>query len=320
MKAKKRKEQREKEKEKEREREREKSIFSNLQSSENENKSQDFESQIDMKKKKPRYRNMSAEMPKGYFEDNVIPKYKSKIISNNNLLYIPNRKFESKKMNKENYKELELSRIATMFNFDVDKEKDIITIKENDEYYDMRNQIIELQKELEKSQRDYNNLINDYEKKNERDRQLIGQLENELKKNVDNDIEKVKKDNIVLIREINILDKKATSINAQFKKDEYEMNHTIIELDKIIKKLKGEIIFVDDLKMRLKNLTNKDIPQELVDTINYVLKEDIADKYKHTPSHSNIASVRSRTGTIPIADILDTSSIDSKKSAKKLYV
>ena len=320
MKAKKRKEQREKEKEKEREREREKSIFSNLQSSENENKSQDFESQIDINKKKPRYRNMSAEMPKGYFEDNVIPKYKSKIISNSNLLFIPKRKFESKKMNKENYKELELSRIATMFNFEVDKEKDIITIKENDEYYDMRNQIIELQKELEKSQRDYNNLINDYEKKNERDRQLIGQLENELKKNVDNDIEKVKKDNIVLVREINILDKKATSINAQFKKDEYEMNHTIIELDKIIKKLKGEIIFVDDLKMRLKNLTNKDIPQELVETINFVLKEDIADKYKHTPSHSNIASVRSRTGTIPIADILDTSSIDSKKSAKKLYI
>ena len=72
--------------------------------------------------------------------------------------------------------------------------------------------------------------------------------------------------------------------------------------------------------MRLKNLTNKDIPQELVDTINFILKEDIVDKYKHTPSHSNIASVRSRTGTIPIADILDTSSIDSKKSAKKLYI
>ena len=320
MKAKKRKEQREKEKEKEREREREKSIFSNVQSSSNENKSQDFESQIDTKKKKPRYRNMSAEMPKGYFEDNVIPKYKSKIVSNNNLLFIPKRNFESKPINQENYKELELSRIATMFNFEVDKEKDIITIKENDEYYDMRNQIIQLQKELESSQREYNILINEYEKKNERDRQLIGQLENELKKNVDNDIEKVKKDNIVLVREINILDKKATSINAQFKKDEYEMNHTIIELDKIIKKLKGEIIFVDDLKMRLKNLTNKDIPQELVDTINFILKEDIVDKYKHTPSHSNIASVRSRTGTIPIADILDTSSIDSKKSAKKLYV
>ena len=322
MKAKKRKEQREKEKEKEREREREreKSLFSNLQSSSNENKSQDFESQIDVKKKKPRYRNMSAEMPKGYFEDNVIPKYKSKIVSNNNLLFIPMKKFDPKPMNKENYRELELSRIATMFNFDVDKEKNIINIKENDEYYDMRNQIIQLQKELDSSQREYNNLINQYEKKNEAERQLIGQLENELKKNVDNDIEKVKKENVLLIREINILDKKATSINAQFKKDEYEMNHTIIELDKIIKKLKGEIIFVDDLKMRLKNLTNKDIPQELVDTINFILKEDIADKYKHTPSHSNIASVRSRTGTIPIADILDTSSIDSKKSAKKLYI
>lgn len=321
MKAQRRKEQREKEKrEREREKEREKSIISNLQSSENENRSQDFESQIDMKKKKPKYRNMSAEMPKGYFEDNVIPKYKSKIVSNNNLLFISNKKLEPKPINKENLKELELSRIATMFNFDVDKENDIINIKENEEYYYMRKQIIELQKELESSQREYNDLINKYEMENEADRQQIAQLENELKKNVDNDIEQVKKDNIVLMRDINILDKKATSITAQFKKEELEMNHTIFELDKIIKKLKGEIIFVDDLKMRLKNLTNKDIPQELVDTINFILKEDIADKYKHTPSHSNIASVRSRTGTIPIADILDTSSIDSKKSAKKLYI
>ena len=98
------------------------------------------------------------------------------------------------------------------------------------------------------------------------------------------------------------------------------MTSAIFELDNIIRKLKGELYFVDDLKMRLKNLTTKDIPQELVDSINYVLKEDIAAQYKHTPSHSNIASVRSRTGTMPIQDILDIESIDSKKSEKKLFI
>ena len=110
------------------------------------------------------------------------------------------------------------------------------------------------------------------------------------------------------------------SANVLYQKEKYDLDSTIFELDNIIRKLKGEIYFVDDLKMRLKSLTSKDIPQELVDSINFVLKEDIAAQYKHTPTHSNIASVRSRTGTIPIADILDTSSIDSKKSEKKLYI
>jgi len=313
MKAKLRKEQREKLKTN--------TSMSNIQSSSNEVKSQDnIQSQTDLKKKKQRNRNRSAEIPSGLFDVNGIPNIKNKLNSNYNLRPFPIQRLESKPLNKEDIKAQELSRIATMFNFEVDKEKDIIKIKENDEYYDMRYQIIQLEKELDSSQREYNELLNKYEKKNEFERQQISELEKELKKYVDYDIEKLKKDNIVLIRDINLLDKKVDSVNTLFKKDEYDMNKTIYELDNIIKKLKGEIIFVDDLKMRLKNLTNKDIPQELVDTINFILKEDIAAQYKHSQSHSNIGSVRSKTGTIPIADILDASSLDSKKSIKKLYV
>ena len=206
-----------------------------------------------------------------------------------------------------------------MFNFEINK--DIIKIKENNEYYDMRNKIIQLEKEYENTRREYNTLLNDYEKKNEKERQQINELENELKRHVDYDIVKLKKDNILLMREINLLDKKVDSAYTLFQKEQYDMSSVIFELDNTIKKLKGELYFVDDLKMRLKNLTNKEIPQELVESINYVLKEDIAAQYKPTPTHSNIGSVRSRTGTIhPIADILDTSSLDSKKSVKRLYV
>ena len=298
--------------------ERMKTSISNIQNTSRENNNNNNSSievnQPEMKKKKGRYK--SAEIPNGIFsgektsKSNVIPNFDKQLIN----------QMDSKPINKEEIKEQELSKIATMFNFEVDKDKEVIKIKENDEYYDMRNKIIELEKELENSQREYNNLLNQYEKKNEAERQQIAELENELKRHVDYDIEKLKKDNIILARDINLLDKKVESTSILYQKEQYDMNAAIIELDNIIRKLKGELYFVDDLKMRLKNLTTKDIPQELVDSINYVLKEDLAAQYKHTPSHSNIASVRSRTGTIPIQDILDTSSIDSKKSEKKLFV
>ena len=283
------------------------SISNHSQKTNSDNKSQE-NIQSETKKKKGG-RNRSAEIPNGIFSGENMSSAKQSIIQK-----------EINPINKEEYKEQELSKIATMFNFEIDKDKDIIRIKENNEYYDMRKQIIQLEKDFENSQREYNNLLYQYEKKNEEERQQISELENELKRHVDFDIEKLKKDNIILNRDINILDKKLDSVNTLYLKDKYDMDLTIIELDNIIRKLKGEIYFVDDLKMRLKSLTSKDIPQELVDSINYVLKEDIAAQYKHTPTHSNIASVRSRTGTIPIADILDTSSIDSKKSEKKLYI
>jgi hypothetical protein len=282
------------------------SISNQSQKTNSDNKSQE---NIKSETKKKKGRNRSAEIPNGIFSGENMSESKQSITQK-----------EIDPINKEEYKEQELSKIATMFNFEIDKDKDIIRIKENNEYYDMRNQIIQLEKELENSQREYNNLLNQYEKKNEEERQQISELENELKRHVDFDIEKLKKDNIILNRDINILDKKLDSANVLYQKEKYDLDSTIFELDNIIRKLKGEIYFVDDLKMRLKSLTSKDIPQELVDSINFVLKEDIAAQYKHIPTHSNIASVRSRTGTIPIADILDTSSIDSKKSEKKLYI
>ena len=288
--------------------ERMKTSISNSKKSMDDNKSQE---NVQSETKKKKGRNRSAEIPNGIFSGENMSSSKNSIIQKEIINPI----------NKEEYKEQELSKIATMFNFEIDKDKDIIRIKENNEYYDMRNKIIQLEKDLENSQREYNNLLNQYEKKNEEERQQISELENELKRHVDFDIEKLKKDNIVLNRDINILDKKLDSANVLYQKEKYDLDSTIFELDNIIRKLKGEIYFVDDLKMRLKSLTSKDIPQELVESINYVLKEDIAAQYKqHTPTHSNIASVRSRTGTIPIADILDTSSIDSKKSEKKLYI
>ena len=67
-------------------------------------------------------------------------------------------------------------------------------------------------------------------------------------------------------------------------------------------------------------MTAKDIPRELVKSINYIIKEDVVAQYKKTPNHSQIGTVRSKSGTIPIADILDTSSIDSKESVKKLFI
>ena len=228
---------------------------------------------------------------------------------------------EKKKINPEEYKEQELSKIATMFNFEIDKNKKIINIKENDEYYDMRKQINELEIELEQAKQEYDNMIKRNKIETENQKEQIEELENELKKQVNFDIENLKKENIILLRDVNLLDKKLDSINALYQKEKYDMNNTIDELNNTIRKLKGEIFFVDDLKLRLKNLTNKEIPQELVNSINFNLniKEDNTE-IKDITDTSKFGIVKSKTGSIPITDILDFSSIDSKRSVKKLYV
>ena len=46
-----------------------------------------------------------------------------------------------------------------MFNFEIDNDKKMIKINENEEYYDMRKQIQELELELSKAQKEYNDLI-----------------------------------------------------------------------------------------------------------------------------------------------------------------
>lgn len=253
-------------------------------------------------------------------KDNIIKeKVKEKVKSLKKDLNPNQIENNKKKIDEEDYKEQELSKIATMFNFEIDKNKKIINIKENDEYYDMRKEINELEIELEKTKEEYDNLIKRNEIETENQKEQIEELENELKKQVNFDIENLKKENIILLRDVNLLDKKLDSINALYQKEKYDMNNTIDELNNTIRKLKGEIFFVDDLKLRLKNLTNKEIPQDLVNSINLNFKDE-NEEIKDITDTSKFGIVKSKTGSIPITDILDFSSIDSKRSVKKLYI
>ena len=238
------------------------------------------------------------------------------IIINNNI-DIP----KDKSTNLQDYQEEEFSKIATMFNFEIDKEKDRINIKENEEYYDMRNQIAELEQELEDTKKEYDELIINNENEVEMQKEQIEGLENDLKRYVDYNIENLKKENIILLRDVNILDKKIDTLNSKYQKEKYDITNTISELDNTINKLKQEIYYVDDLKLRLKSLTSEEIPQELANSINFNF--NIKNNNKETNNlneNTKFGIIKSKTGNIPIGDILDFSSIDSKRSVKKLYI
>ena len=225
---------------------------------------------------------------------------------------------EKQEITPEEYKQQELSKIATMFNFEVDKKKKIINIKENDEYYDMRKQINDLEQELENTKNEYDILIQHNQKETQMQKEQIEELENELKRLVDYNIENLKKENIMLVRDVNLLDKKLDSVTTLYQKEQFDMNLTINELDSTIKKLKDEIFYVEDLKLRLKKLSNKEIPQELINSIN--LNFNIKEDNEEISNNSQFVRAKSKNGSIPIADILDVSSIDSKRSIKKLYI
>ena len=261
-----------------------------------------------------------AEIPQQQNNNQIISDNNNEenINSNIDLLKKDLNQEENKPMSPEEYKQQELSKIATMFNFEVDKKKQIINIKENDEYYDMRKQINDLETELENTKMQYDNLIQNNKNQTEMQKEQIEELENELKRLVDYDIENLKKENIMLLRDVNLLDKKLDSVNILYQKEQYDMNNTINELDTTIKKLKDEIYYVEDLKLRLKKLTNKEILQELMNSIN--MNFNIKENNKDFNNNSKFGQAKSRTGSIPIVDILDVSSIDSKKSVKKLYI
>ncbi len=261
-----------------------------------------------------------AEIPQQQNNNQIISDNNNEenINSNIDLLKKDLNQEENKPMSPEEYKQQELSKIATMFNFEVDKKKQIINIKENDEYYDMRKQINDLETELENTKMQYDNLIQNNKNQTEMQKEQIEELENELKRLVDYDIENLKNENIMLLRDVNLLDKKLDSVNTLYQKEQYDMNNTINELDTTIKKLKDEIYYVEDLKLRLKKLTNKEIPQELMNSIN--MNFNIKENNEDFNNNSKFGQAKSRTGSIPIVDILDVSSIDSKKSVKKLYI
>ena len=231
----------------------------------------------------------------------------------------------------EQIKDNELTRIATLFNFNVNPSRDKIKIEENSEYYDMRNMIIELENKLKYTQTDYNNFLEEVEEKTEKNENEIAHLQKKLKTLVEKDIETLKKDNKVLLRDINLLDKKVDNLKIINKKEEYEIKNIITDLDKTINKLKGEINFVDDLKMRITSLTNNDIPQDLIDTINNVFKNDFntnrnnqENNYENSfiparKKQRKSATVKTRTGEIPLSKILDAS-LDSSGSQKELHI
>ena len=253
--------------------------------------------------------------------NNIKNKYEEKEDYNllkKELIPSQNNQEEKQQISPEEYKQQELSKIATMFNFEVDKKKKIINIKENDEYYDMRKQINDLEHELENTKKEYDILIEHNKQETEMQKEQIEELENELKRLVDYDIENLKKENIMLLRDVNLLDKKLDSVTTLYQKEQFDMNLTINELDNTIKKLKDEIFYVEDLKLRLKKLSNKEIPQELMNSIN--LNFNIKDDNEDIVSNSRFVHAKSKNGSIPIADILDVSSIDSKRSVKKLYI
>ena len=251
-----------------------------------------------------------AEIPQQQNNNQIISDNNNEenINSNIDLLKKDLNQEENKPMSPEEYKQQELSKIATMFNFEVDKKKQIINIKENDEYYDMRKQINDLETELENTKMQYDNLIQNNKNQTEMQKEQIEELENELKRLVDYDIENLKKENIMLLRDVNLLDKKLDSVNTLYQKEQYDMNNTINELDTTIKKLKDEIYYVEDLKLRLKKLTNKEIPQELMNSIN--MNFNIKGNNEDFNNNSKFGQAKSRTGSIPIVDILDVSSID----------
>ena len=202
---------------------------------------------------------------------------------------------EKQEITPEEYKQQELSKIATMFDFEIDKKKKIINIKENDEYYDMRKQINDLENELENTKNEYDLLIQNNQKETEMQKEQIEELENELKRLVDYDIENLKKENIMLVRDVNLLDKKLDSVTTLYQKEQFDMNLTINELDSTIKKLKDEIYYVEDLKLRLKKLSNKEIPQELINSIN--LNFNIKEDNEEINNKSQIVHSKSKNGS-----------------------
>ena len=237
----------------------------------------------------------------------------------------------------EQIKDNELTRFATLFNFNVNSTRDKIKIEENSEYYDMRNIINELENKLRYTQVDYDNFLDEIKEKTEKNESEIAHLQKKLKTLVEKDIETIKKDNKVLTRDINLLDKKVDNLKIINQKEEYEIKNIITDLDKTINKLKGEINFVDDLKLRIKSLTNKEIPQDLVDSINHVLRNDFrSNKNSKDESNNNnnfenniisikrkeknTPTVRTRTGVVPLSHILDAPSLDSSESIKELHV
>ena len=201
---------------------------------------------------------------------------KSKIIQHTHtqqINFTSKSSHRTKKNSKEemNNKQEELSKLVTMFNFDINEEK--IKIEENTEYYEMRKEIINLQNKIKESKQELENMINQNKIRENLEKKQIEKFEHLLKKKIEENVENVKKNNKITNEDINILDKKLSIMKEMYEKEENQLNNFINKIDLTNEKLKNEIFYVEDLKEKLKNLKEIDVGNDLFIKINKILKK-----------------------------------------------
>ena len=170
-----------------------------------------------------------------------------------------------------NNKQEELSKLVTMFNFDINENK--IKIEENTEYYEMRKEIINLQNKIQESKHELENMINQNKIRENLENKQIEKYELLLKKKIEENVENVKKNNKITNEDINVLDKKLSIMKEMYQKEENQLNNLINKIDFTNEKLKNEIFLVEHLKEKLKNVKENEIGNDLLMKINKILKK-----------------------------------------------
>ena len=144
-------------------------------------------------------------------------------------------------------------------------------LEENTEFLDMKKTILDLEKKIEESKKEYEYIIKQNTIKTIEENKQIQKLEEILKKKIDENIENIRNDNNIVIQDVNVLDKKLQNMNEVYQKEEYDLFQLIHEIEKTNKKLKMEIHFIDDLKERLKKIKGNEIPKDLKEKIDSIL-------------------------------------------------
>ena len=166
--------------------------------------------------------------------------------------------------------EEEINKLSMIFNLNIDNEK--MLLEENTEFFDMKKTILDLEKKIEESKKEYEYIINQNTIRTINENTQIQKLEEILKKKIDENIENIRNDNNIVIQDVNILDKKLKIMNDIYQKEEYDLYQLIHEIEKINNKLKMEINFVEDLKDRLRKIKTNEIPKDLKEKIDLILK------------------------------------------------
>ena len=166
--------------------------------------------------------------------------------------------------------EEEINKLSMIFNLNIDNEK--MLLEENTEFFDMKKTILDLEKKIEESKKEYEYIINQNTIRTINENTQIQKLEEILKKKIDENIENIRNDNNIVIQDVNILDKKLKIMNDIYQKEEYDLYQLIHEIEKINYKLKTEINFVEDLKEKLRKIKTNEIPKDLKEKIDLILK------------------------------------------------